>query len=40
MVEFVKWALGPGQAFCKDLGYAPLPKNVVDMELKQLATIK
>jgi phosphate transport system substrate-binding protein len=40
MVEFMKWALGDGQKYCKDLGYAPLPKNVVDMELKSLATIK
>jgi phosphate transport system substrate-binding protein len=40
MVEFVKWALGDGQTYCKDLGYAPLPKSVVDMELKSLATIK
>jgi phosphate transport system substrate-binding protein len=40
MTEFVKWMLGPGQQYCKDLGYAPLPKNVVDMELKQLATVK
>jgi phosphate transport system substrate-binding protein len=40
MTEFVKWALTDGQQYCKDLGYAPLPKNVVDMELKQLATIK
>jgi phosphate transport system substrate-binding protein len=40
MVGFVKWALTDGQSYCKDLGYAPLPKNVVEMELKQLATIK
>ena len=40
MTEFVKWMLGPGQQYCKDLGYAPLPKSVVDMELKQLMTIK
>ena len=40
MVEFVKWALTDGQKYCSELGYAPLPKNVVDMELKQLATIK
>ncbi len=40
MVEFVKWALTAGQQYCQDLGFAPLPKNVVDMELKQLATIK
>jgi phosphate transport system substrate-binding protein len=40
MVEFMKWALTDGEKYTKDLGYAPLPKNVVDMELKQLATIK
>jgi phosphate transport system substrate-binding protein len=40
MVDFVKWALTDGQQYCKGLGYAPLPKNVVDLELKQLATIK
>jgi phosphate transport system substrate-binding protein len=42
MVDFMKWALSAtgGQQYCKDLGYAPLPKNVVDMELKSLETIK
>jgi phosphate transport system substrate-binding protein len=40
MVEFVKWALTDGQKFAKDLGYAPLPKAIVDMELKTLAQIK
>jgi phosphate transport system substrate-binding protein len=40
MNDFVKWALTDGQKYCKDLGYAPLPQNVVDMEMKQLATIK
>src|SRR5262249_35038388 len=40
MSEFVKWALTDGQKYTRDLGYAPLPQNVVDMELKQLATIK
>jgi len=40
MVEFVKWALTDGQKYCKDLGYAPLPQSVVDMEMKALATIK
>jgi phosphate transport system substrate-binding protein len=39
MVDFTKWALTDGQKFCKDLGYAPLPQNVVDMEMKALATI-
>jgi phosphate transport system substrate-binding protein len=40
MVDFTKWALGDGQKFAADLGYAPLPKAVVDLELKSLATIK
>jgi phosphate transport system substrate-binding protein len=40
MVDFVKWALTDGQKFAKELGYAPLPKNVVDMEMQTLARIK
>ena len=40
MVDFVKWALTDGQKFAKELGYAPLPKAVVDMELKALAKVK
>jgi len=40
MIEFVKWALGDGQKFCAELGYAPLPTNVVQMELASLAKIK
>ena len=40
MVEFMKWALTDGQKFAGDMGYAPIPKNVVDMEMKTLATIK
>ena len=40
MVDFMKWALTDGQKFAGEMGYAPLPKNVVDMELKTLATIK
>jgi phosphate transport system substrate-binding protein len=40
MIEFVKWALTDGQKFAKELGYAPLPKNVVDMEMQALAKIK
>jgi phosphate transport system substrate-binding protein len=39
MNDFVKWMLTDGQKYCKDLGYAPLPQNVVDLEMKQLATI-
>ena len=40
MVDFVKWALTDGQKFASELGYAPLPKNVVDMEMKTLGQIK
>ena len=40
MVEFMRWALTDGQKFATELGYAPVPKNVVDMELKALAGIK
>jgi phosphate transport system substrate-binding protein len=40
MVEFMKWALTDGQKFASELGYAPLPKNVVDMEMAALAKIK
>jgi len=40
MVDFLKWALTDGQKFAADLGYAPLPKEVVDMEMKALTTVK
>ena len=40
MADFVKWAVTDGQKYCADLGYAPLPKAVVDLELKALGTIK
>jgi phosphate transport system substrate-binding protein len=40
MVDFVKWALTDGQKFASELGYAPVPKNVVDLELKALAKVK
>ena len=40
MVEFMKWALTDGQKFAPRLGYAPLPKAVVDLEMKALDKIK
>jgi len=40
MVGFLTWALQDGQKFAPEMGYAPLPKAVVDLELKALATIK
>ena len=40
MVDFVKWALGDGQKDAAPLGYAPLPKEVVDKELQALGKIQ
>jgi len=40
MVEFVKWALSDGQKFAPELGYAPLPAEVVKMELAALAKVR
>ncbi len=40
MVDFMKWALTEGQTFAGDLGYAPLPKPVVEMEQAALAKVK
>ena len=40
MVAFMKWALTDGQKFAGEMGYAPIPKNVVEMELKTLDTSK
>jgi phosphate transport system substrate-binding protein len=40
MVDFMKWALTDGQKYCADLGYAPLPAAVVQLETAALAKIK
>jgi phosphate transport system substrate-binding protein len=40
MVDFVKWALTDGQAFTRDLGYAPLPASVVKLEMEAIKRIK
>jgi hypothetical protein len=40
MVDFMKWALTDGQKYAADLGYSPLPKAIVDLELKALANIR
>ena len=40
MVEFLKWALTDGQKYCAALGYAPLPAEVIKLEMAQLAKIK
>ena len=40
MLEFVKWALADGQKFAGGLGYAPLPAEVVKLEMAALGKIK
>ena len=40
MVDFFKWALTDGQRYSADLGYAPLPKEVVALEMDALKKIK
>jgi len=40
MVDFSRWALTDGQKYAADLGYAPLPKEVVAMELEALKKVK
>ena len=39
LVKFVKWAMEKGQSFATDLYYAPLPKAVVKMCEKKIATV-
>jgi len=40
MVDFMKWALTDGQQFASQLGYAPLPADVVKQELAALEQVK
>ncbi|HTS63003.1 MAG TPA: phosphate ABC transporter substrate-binding protein PstS [Candidatus Acidoferrales bacterium] len=40
MVDFLNWMLTEGQKQAPNLAYAPLPKAVVDKEVKQIAQIK
>jgi phosphate transport system substrate-binding protein len=40
MVDFMRWAITDGEAFAKDLGYAPLPDSVVKLEQDALAKIQ
>jgi phosphate transport system substrate-binding protein len=39
-VDFMKWMLADGQGFASNLGYAPLPKPVVQLELEAMKKIK
>jgi phosphate transport system substrate-binding protein len=40
MKDFTRWALTDGQKFAPELGYAPLPEDVVKLELQALDRIK
>src|ERR1700736_1663075 len=40
MVDFMKWALADGQKDVAPLGYAPLPKEVVALEMQALQKIQ
>ena len=40
MTDFARWALTEGQSYAADLGYAPLPDNVVELEFKALDQIR
>jgi phosphate transport system substrate-binding protein len=40
MVDFLKWALTDGQKYCADLGYAPLPPDIVKLEMAALAKVR
>ena len=40
MLDFMNWALSDGQRFAPELGYAPLPKEVVALETTALKKIK
>ncbi len=39
MVDFTKWALTDGQKYCAELGYAPLPPEVVKLEMDAIKRI-
>jgi phosphate transport system substrate-binding protein len=40
LVKFLKWAMGEGQSYAKDLLYAPLPKEVVKLCDAKIAQVK
>lgn len=40
IVDFLNWMLSDGQKFTQDLGYAPLPQSVIDMEKTAISKIK
>jgi phosphate transport system substrate-binding protein len=40
MKQFLTWAIGPGQSYARPLLYAPLPRSIVALNRKTLATIR
>jgi phosphate transport system substrate-binding protein len=40
LVDFLKWMLVEGQKYTQDLGYAPLPPQVIEMEKNAIEQIK
>jgi len=40
LTDFLHWMLADGQKYCADLGYAPLPKEVVALEESAIARVK
>jgi phosphate transport system substrate-binding protein len=40
LVDFIHWAIHEGQAYTKDLIYAPLPNDVVAMIEKKMSEVK
>jgi phosphate transport system substrate-binding protein len=40
MADWLKWALTSGQKQCASLGYAPLPSEIVNSELKSVSKWK
>ena len=40
LVDFFRWMLGPGQEISSALGYAPLPKSIVQKELSALSQVQ
>jgi len=40
LADFIRWALTDGQRFAPELGYAPLPKEVVGLEMEALKRVR
>jgi phosphate transport system substrate-binding protein len=40
LIDFLKWMLTEGQKYTQDLGYAPLPPQVIEMEKNAVDKIK